>query len=93
VNRIADYAEDMSMAALDASATRIAVRPPRNGGFVAERLREFGITDIHEGTPNHRGYHRRVGEGPTIGLRRQPRSDTMDYASKHDGARCTPAGC
>lgn len=72
VNRIADYAQDMT------AWRRWMHQNPellfdchKTAGFVVERLREFGITEIHENiaTSGVVAIIEGQGEGPTIGLR------------------------
>ena len=72
VNRIADFAEDMK------GWRRWMHQNPelqfdchKTAAFVVERLREFGITDIHEGiaTSGVVAIIEGQGDGPTIGLR------------------------
>jgi len=65
----------------------------KTAAFVAERLREFGITEIHEGiaTTGIVAIIEGQGEGPTIGLRADmdalPMQETtgLDYASETPG--------
>ena len=72
LNRIADYAAEMK------EWRRHLHRNPelgfdchRTAAFIAERLREAGVDEIHEGiaTSGLVGIIRGRGEGPTIGLR------------------------
>lgn len=72
LNRIADYAEDMKV------WRQWLHRHPEIGfechgtaAFVAERLREFGVDEIHEGIARSGvvAIINGTGEGPTIGLR------------------------
>ncbi len=67
VNRIADYAEEMT------AWRRHLHRHPElrfdcqnTAAFIAERLRAFGVDEIHEGiaTSGPRGDHRRAGRRP-----------------------------
>jgi len=72
INRIADYAEDLTAWRRHLHAhpeTRFDCH--ETAGFVAERLREFGITDIHEGIAETGivAIIEGQGDGPTIGLR------------------------
>ncbi len=72
VNRIADYAEDMT-----AWRRHLHQHPElmfdchQTAAFVVDRLREFGITEIHEGiaTSGVVAIIEGQGDGPTIGLR------------------------
>ncbi len=67
---------------------------PKTAAFVAERLREFGVDEVHEGiaTTGIVAIIEGRGEGPTIGLRADmdalPIAETtgLDYASEHAGA-------
>jgi hippurate hydrolase len=94
VNRIADYAEEMK------AWRRWMHQHPElqfdcheTAGFVVERLKEFGITEIHEGIAQSGvvAIIEGQGEGPTIGLRADmdalPMQETtgLDYASTVDG--------
>ncbi|MFQ6756671.1 M20 aminoacylase family protein [Cereibacter sphaeroides] len=72
VNRIADYAEEMT------AWRRHLHRHPElrfdcqnTAAFIAERLRAFGVNEIHEGiaTSGLVAIIEGQGEGPTIGLR------------------------
>lgn len=72
VNRIADFAEDMA-----AWRQHLHQHPElqfachETAAFVVERLKEFGITEIHEGIAETGvvAIIEGQGEGPTIGLR------------------------
>ncbi|MEP3346042.1 MAG: M20 aminoacylase family protein [Litoreibacter sp.] len=94
VNRIADYAEDMT------AWRRWMHQHPElefdcheTAAFVVERLKEFGIAEIHEGiaTSGVVAIIEGQGDGPTIGLRADmdalPMQETtgLDYASKVAG--------
>jgi len=94
VNRIADYAKDMQ------GWRRHLHQNPELGfechetaAFVADRLREFGVDEIHEGIAKTGlvAIINGQGEGPTIGLRADmdalpmPEETGLDYASVHDG--------
>lgn len=65
----------------------------KTAAFVAERLREFGVDEIHEGfaTTGIVAIINGQGEGPTIGLRADmdalPMEETapLEYASTHPG--------
>ena len=94
INRIAAFAEDM--AAWRQHLHRIpelGLDCPKTAAFVAERLRDFGVDEVHEGIARTGivAIINGQGEGPTIGLR-----DDMDalpmteatglpYASGHEG--------
>lgn len=94
VNRIADYAADM--AAWRRHLHRIpelGLDCPRTAAFVAERLRDFGVDEIHEGIART-GIVAIVegrGAGPAIGLRADmdglpiTEATGLDYASEHPG--------
>ncbi len=94
VNRIADYAKDMQ------GWRRHLHQHPELGfechetaAFVAERLREFGVDELHEGiaTTGLVAIINGAGDGPTIGLRADmdalpmPEETGLEYASIHDG--------
>ncbi len=81
INRIADWAEDMNEWRHWLHAhPELALECPQTAAFVAERLREFGVDEIHEGIGvtglvaiiNGRG------PGPTIGLRADMDALPMD---------------
>ena len=94
INRIADYAADMQ-----GWRRHLHQHPElmfachKTAAFVVERLREFGITEIHEGiaTSGVVAIIEGQGEGPTIGLRADmdalPMQEEtgLDYASTIDG--------
>lgn len=84
LNRIADFAEQMT------AWRRHLHQHPELGfdchataGFVAERLRAFGVDEIHEGIGGTGlvGIIRGRGDGPTIGLRADMDALPMDEAS------------
>lgn len=94
VNRIADYAKDMQ------GWRRHLHQHPELGfecyetaKFVAERLREFGVDELHEGiaTTGLVAVINGKGAGPTIGLRADmdalpmPEETGVEYASIHAG--------
>jgi hippurate hydrolase len=95
INRIADYSDDMT-----AWRRHLHENPElvfachKTAAFVVERLREFGITDIHEGiaTSGVVAIIEGQGKGPTIALRADMDALPMDevtgleYASKTKGA-------
>ncbi|PTX55902.1 hippurate hydrolase [Litoreibacter ponti] len=94
VNRIADYAEDMkTWRRWLHQHPELQFECHETAGFVVERLREFGISEIHEGiaTSGVVAIIEGQGEGPTIGLRADmdalPMQETtgLDYASKIPG--------
>lgn len=94
INRIADYTTDMT-----AWRRHLHTIPElmfgchKTAAFVVERLREFGITEIHEGiaTTGIVAIIEGQGDGPTIGLRADmdalPMQEEtgLDYASTIDG--------
>ena len=95
VNRIADYAEDMK------TWRRYLHQHPelqfdchKTAAFVVERLKEFGVDEIHDGiaTSGLVAIINGQGEGPTIGLRADmdalPMEETtgLEHASKVKGA-------
>ncbi|CUH80954.1 putative hydrolase YxeP [Tritonibacter multivorans] len=95
VNRIADYAEEMKgwRRALH-QIPELGLDLPKTAAFVAERLREIGVDEIHEGIAQT-GIVALIegqGEGPTIGLRADMDALPMTeetgaaYASTHAGA-------
>ena len=95
INRIADYSDDMT-----AWRRHLHENPElvfachKTAAFVVERLREFGITDIHEGIATSGVVAIIEGQGkvPTIALRADMDALPMDevtgheYASKIKGA-------
>lgn len=95
INRIADFTPDMT-----AWRQHLHQHPElvfdchQTAAFVVEKLRSFGITDIHEGiaTSGVVAIIEGQGDGPTIGLRADmdalPMDEVtgLDYASKVDGA-------
>ena len=93
VNRIADYAEDMK------TWRRYLHQHPelmfechKTAAFVAERLREFGVDEIHEGiaTSGIVAIINGQGEGPTIGLRADMDALPMDEMTGLDHASTVP---
>ncbi len=94
VNRIADMSEEMkTWRRWLHRHPELRFDLPRTSGFVAERLREFGVDEIHEGIAQT-GIVAIIagrGEGPTIGLRADmdalPITETtgLAYASEHQG--------
>ncbi len=94
VNRIADFAADMTAWRRHLhTIPELGFDCPKTAAFIAERLREFGVDELHEGIA-------RTGivaiinggtPGPTIGLRADfdalpITEDTgLDYASTHAG--------
>lgn len=94
INRIADYTNDMTAWRRHLhTIPELMFECHRTAAFVVERLREFGITEIHEGiaTTGIVAIIEGQGDGPTIGLRADmdalPMQEEtgLDYASKIDG--------
>ena len=94
INRIADYAEDMTSWRRHLhTIPELGLDCPQTAAFVADRLREFGVDELHEGIAQTGlvAIIEGQGEGPTIGLRAYmdalPMQETtgLDYASGHDG--------
>ncbi len=94
VNRIADYAEEMTGWRRHLhQIPELAFDCPRTAAFIAARLKEFGVDEIHVGIAKT-GIVAIVegqGDGPTIGLRADfdalpiPEATGVDYASKNEG--------
>ena len=96
LNRIADYAEEMT------GWRRHLHRHPELGfdcyqtaAFVAERLREFGVDEIHDGIGQSGlvGIIEGQGPGPTIGMRADMDALPMDEATGLDYASTVPGRC
>ncbi|GAA6158233.1 M20 aminoacylase family protein [Ruegeria sp. HU-ET01832] len=94
VNRIADYAADMTAWRQHLhSIPELEFQCHQTAAFVADRLREFGVDEIHEGiaTTGIVAIINGQAEGATIGLRADmdalpiPEETGVDYASKHPG--------
>lgn len=94
VNRIADYAEDMTAwRRWMHQHPELQFECHETAAFVVERLKEFGITEIHQriATSGVVAIIEGQGAGPTIGLRADmdalPMQETtgLDYASKVPG--------
>ncbi|WP_411351001.1 M20 aminoacylase family protein [Leisingera aquaemixtae] len=94
VNRIADYAEEMkAWRRYLHQIPELALDLPKTAAFVAERLREFGVDELHEGIAQTGmvAIINGQGEGPTIGLRADmdalpiPEETGAEYASGHAG--------
>ncbi len=94
INRIADYTPDMTTWRRHLhTIPELEFECHQTAAFVAERLREFGITEIHEGiaTTGIVAIIEGQGEGPTIGLRADmdalPMQEEtgLEYASIYDG--------
>ena len=94
INRIAEYFEDMKTWRRHIhSNPELCLECHETAAFVVERLKEFGITDIHTGLAKSGvvAIIEGQGDGPTIGLRADmdalPMSETtgLEYASKNEG--------
>jgi hippurate hydrolase len=94
VNRIADYAEEMKTWRRHLhQIPELALDLPKTAAFVAERLREIGVDELHEGfaTSGMVAIINGQGDGPTIGLRADmdalpiPEDTGAEYASNHAG--------
>ncbi|MCB4454424.1 M20 aminoacylase family protein [Leisingera sp. McT4-56] len=94
VNRIADYAEEMKAWRRHLhQIPELALDLPKTAAFVAERLREFGVDELHEGIAQTGmvAIINGQGEGSTIGLRADmdalpiPEETGVEYASGHAG--------
>ena len=95
VNRIADYAEDMKTWRRHLHQhPELQFECHETARFVEQRLKEFGVDEIHTGigTTGLVAIINGQGEGPTIGLRADmdalPMEETtgLDHASKISGA-------
>ncbi|MEO1705767.1 MAG: amidohydrolase, partial [Pseudomonadota bacterium] len=93
VNRIAEFAEDMT------AWRRHLHQHPELGfdchetaAFVAERLREFGVDEIHEGiaTSGIVAIISGQGEGPVVGLRADMDALPMDETSGAEWSSTVP---
>ncbi len=94
VNRIADYAEDMkTWRRWFHQHPELQFECHETAAYVVERLKEFGVTEIHEGiaTSGVVAIIDGQGDGPTIGLRADMdalpilEATGLEYASKHEG--------
>ena len=94
INRIADFAPDMTEWRRHLhTIPELMFECHQTAAFVVERLREFGITEIHEGiaTTGVVAIIEGQGDGPTIGLRADMDALPMQeetglpYASTVDG--------
>ncbi len=94
VNRIADYAEEMTGWRRHLhQIPELSFDCPQTAAFIAARLRDFGVDEIHEGLAQS-GIVAIIegrGPGPTIGLRADfdalpiPEATGVAYASRHPG--------
>ena len=94
VNRIAEFTKDMQAWRRHLHENpELGFECHETARFVAERLREFGVDEIHEGiaTTGLVAIINGQGDGPTIGLRADmdalpmPEETGLEYASKVDG--------
>jgi amidohydrolase len=94
VNRIAEFAADMATWRQHLhTIPELGLHCPQTAAFVAERLREFGVDEIHEGIAKTGlvAIINGQGSGPTIGLRADmdalpiPEETGLDYASSNPG--------
>ncbi|MFV1599263.1 MULTISPECIES: M20 aminoacylase family protein [unclassified Phaeobacter] len=98
VNRIADYAEDMTAWRQHLhQIPELALDLPKTAAFVAERLRDFGVDELHEGIAKTgivaiiNGQQSSAADAPCIGLRADmdalpiPEETGAAYASTHAG--------
>ncbi|MCY4336455.1 MAG: M20 family metallopeptidase [Litoreibacter sp.] len=93
INRIADYAEDLT-----AWRRHLHMHPElqfechETAAFVVERLKKFGIEEIHEGiaTSGVVAVIEGQGDGPTIGLRADMDALPMDEKTGLEYASNTP---
>jgi len=94
INRIADYTTDMTAWRRHLhTIPELAFDCHETAAFVVDRLREFGIMDIHQGiaTTGIVAIIEGQGDGPTIGLRADmdalPMQEEtgLEYASKYAG--------
>ncbi|WP_170368578.1 M20 aminoacylase family protein [Ruegeria arenilitoris] len=94
VNRIADYAADMAEWRQHLhTIPELELDCHQTAAFVAERLREFGVDELHEGIAQTGivAIINGQGDGPTIGLRADMdalpivEETGVEYASKNPG--------
>ncbi|WP_170514681.1 M20 aminoacylase family protein [Ruegeria atlantica] len=94
VNRIADFSADMAAWRQHLhSIPELEFECYETSAFVADRLREFGVDELHEGIAKTGvvAIINGQGEGPTIGLRADmdalpiPEETGVSYASKNLG--------
>ncbi|MVO14244.1 M20 aminoacylase family protein [Parasedimentitalea huanghaiensis] len=94
VNRIADFAEDMKTWRQHLhTIPELSFDLPQTAAYVADRLREFGVDELHEGIAQTGmvAIINGQGSGPTIGLRADmdalpiAEETGADYASGHAG--------
>ncbi|SIT83668.1 M20 aminoacylase family protein [Pontibaca methylaminivorans] len=94
VNRIAEFAEDMAAwRQYLHTIPELGFDCPKTAGFIAERLREAGVDELHEGIARTGMVAIIEGRatGPTIGLRADfdalpiTEQTGKPYASRHEG--------
>ena len=94
VNRIAEFAEDMkTWRRYLHQIPELEFDLPKTSAYVAERLREIGVDELHEGIAQTGmvAIINGQGEGPTIGLRADmdalpiEEETEAEYASTHPG--------
>jgi hippurate hydrolase len=94
VNRIADFSADMTAWRQHLhTIPELGMECHQTAAFVAARLREFGVDELHEGiaTTGIVAIINGQGDGPTIGLRADmdalpiTEETGVPYASKHEG--------
>ncbi len=94
VNRIAAFAPEMKEWRQHLhTIPELGVECHKTAAFVAERLREFGVDELHEGlaTTGMVAIINGQGDGPTIGLRADMdalpilEATGVEYASTHEG--------
>ncbi|OJI93035.1 hippurate hydrolase [Planktotalea frisia] len=94
VNRIAEFAEDMTAWRRHLhTIPELSFDCPKTAAFIAERLREIGVDEMHEGIAQTGivAIINGQGDGPTIGLRADfdglpiIEATGLDYASVHEG--------
>ncbi len=94
VNRIAEFAEDMTAWRRHLhTIPELSFDCPKTAAFIAERLREIGVDEMHEGIAQTGivAIINGQGDGPTIGLRADfdglpiIEATGLEYASIHEG--------
>ncbi|TYB81613.1 M20 aminoacylase family protein [Maritimibacter fusiformis] len=93
INRIADYAADMKTWRRWLHAhPELKLDCHETAAFVAARLREFGVDEVHEGiaTSGIVAIIEGQGEGPTIGLRADMDALPMDETTGLEHASTVP---
>ncbi len=93
LNRIAEFADEMTRWRRDLhTRPEIGFDCHRTAGFVADRLRDFGVDEIHEGlaTSGVVALIHGRGPGPVIGLRADMDALPMDETTGLDHASTVP---